>query len=69
VFGGQSHWLAGGVGGRMPSWSSPAARSPQQPRKGGTRRPDPGGAWPAAADRSRGPPPHGGPGVDSAGPA
>src|SRR4029450_9472842 len=51
-----------------PSWSSPAPRPPAATAQRGTRRPD-RGARPAPADRSRGPPPAGGPGVDSTGPA
>src|SRR5215216_3480845 len=52
----------------MPSWSSPAPMPPAATAQRGTRRPDQG-ARPAPAHRSRGPPPAGGPGVDSAGPA
>ena len=49
-----------------PSWWSPEPRPPPARAQRGTRRPD-RRARPAPTHRSRGPPPAGGPGVDSTG--
>src|SRR5215207_7828907 len=50
----------------MPSWSSPAPRPPPATAQRGTRQPDQP-TRPAPTHRSRGPPPAGGPSLDSTG--